>query len=445
MKRVLYGTHTDLVLMCALGALPLATAALVGVGRDAGDYKGYFDSQWKWWPILLPAVLAIVRRLWRRIVPPHVRSASLVQLFAARGQSCGVEPADAERGQHVVERELLARENLWLAIVLVVVFTIADAWEPLKCAYGALAGGAACMPQERDWSVMFVNPSAGVALWPNLLHDSLAFAVQALAVGLAFLLVILCFRHNLLFTRSVYQEVRAASFDSRPYIAVDFDDNNRCFGFKATHLAFNTQVWALVVAGPIFLVTRIPNTVPQQKDVLANVPAALLKLFTDRDPQPLATILSTVSLFHDFGQVMILVGWLIMCATVMMPMLVKFLPLAPPRPTWQVVPFLREFFPEKRWPLSANPSDKAVGALANKFARNAFWPTGNKRAMLLFFFAFFILGWIIFPVPPSRSVPFVVFVFAMVVSSIALVAVLFVFIRFMLAVVDERLVKAKKD
>ena len=52
-----------------------------------------------------------------------------------------------------------------------------------------------------------------------------------------------------------------------------------------------------------------------------------------------------------------------------------------------------------RWPFGREPSHEEIGALAARFANNAFWPTGNNRATQLFFFSIWI-GLIVFFPPP---------------------------------------------
>jgi hypothetical protein len=40
-------------------------------------------------------------------------------------------------------------------------------------------------------------------------------------------------------------------------------------------------------------------------------------------------------------------------------------------------------------------------ALAAKFARNGFWPTGDNRASQLFFFSFWVFLIILYPIPTT--------------------------------------------
>lgn len=420
-ERILYGGWRPVLTLSLLGAAPIATAVWADVFSPTAEFSGYSSAyHWLSWPLLLPGILIIVRLVWQRVVPRDLLTAPVISLFPAAHQQQA-----ASRLRHFTTG---SRAVALLAVGLAIALSLLDAREQIGCAVGLLWHDESCVPSEKDWSVMFMEPSHRASLNQILAHDLAAYTAQGAGIGLALLLFLLCLQHNAFFILSVYQRVRHCH-SSGPFIIVDFDDKAECFGFKDAFRAFNTQVWTLTVAGGVFLLSRWAN-VPQ--DQLGGVVAALL----EGDLNEFRTASAAVELFRDFGQIMIVAGWLAMSAVVLSPVIVKFLPLLPPSPQWQESQYLAEYCP----PPPTHLASADVDRLKARFRRSHFWPNGDPRARVLFLFAVFMLLWLIVPVQPSASFGFFLFAGVLISVAVGVVAVLFAVLRSVLAMVSRDLV-----
>lgn len=183
--------------------------------------------------------------------------------------------------------------------------------------------------------------------------------------------------------------VELARGEEARFFQVNPKDVDRCFGFRAAHVAFNTQVRALMIAGVAIFVSRYGV------------------LITSASGQP--EFLSIPPRAPDFGELFPLpsqwimaLAWLVALAVVAMPTLVKLLPwLGPERDRGErsVGDFLREYFSAQTWPKDRKGGDATLSQVAAGSARNSFWPTGDNRAGVLFFFAYWIFLLTLVPVP----------------------------------------------
>jgi hypothetical protein len=107
--------------------------------------------------------------------------------------------------------------------------------------------------------------------------------------------------------------------------------------------------------------------------------------------------------------------------------------------------YLREFLTDEQWTYGENPTEKQINYMAAKFANNGFWPTGDNRASHLFFFSFWVLLLILYPIVSTDMVIFL--------PSLLLLGVIAYFLRTMLlkllngslSYVDERLTLPRPD
>jgi hypothetical protein len=385
------------------------------------------------WPLSLPAILWIVRRLSRFVVPHESAESPVVALFPSDQR-----PSAAAR----LASATLARSNLVAAALLTAVISIVDVWEVAAAAVQHGRGPAAGPPREKDWSVFFAGAPELFA--GNLLHDVVAFTAQGVAILMALTLVVVFLRHNVFLLRHVYQR----RLPGTPRFAIDINDTRKRCGLFKAHRAFNAQVALLVIAGPFFLVTRYQNVPPERQAQFAKLPSAFGKLFR-ADASELQTVLgdmSVMDMLRDPGQWMSVVGWLATLLVVFVPLAVKFLPqLLKPRIERDIVKYLEEFLPDDRlpWRAGEDPSEEVLNGAAKRFSQQEFWPAGNQLAWWLFFSAFLVLGLILFPIPlePGSIVPLV----AIGAIAAALTKLLFKMLEWSLAVVDPRLVHSPKE
>lgn len=408
----------DYLIAFAIGAWPVLLAYLIGAHRTIGKYIGYWDSHAWLLAIALPALLFAFRLLMSRVIPvtqlwPPPQLPPIVSLV--HGETAQANVYNALRNQ------VLPTGNLMLPLILTLGVHLLDAPYVL----GPYLGTPSTWP---SWASMF-EVVGSIGPGENLFLVLSAALVQFCLVFLGLLSITLFFRHNLFFLRNVYQRRWVADGDEARYFQVEPKDLNRCFGFRAANVAFNTQVRALMIAGGAIFLSRygvlIANA-SERPEFLRFPPTA--PDFGELFPLP--------------SQWLMALSWLVALAVVAMPALVKLLPRlgGGDRGEHSVADFLNEYFSERSWPRDSRGAKESLPTVAADFARNSFWPTGDNRAGVLFFLAYWIFFLTLVPVP-LNNLPLVL----LIVSATAIFAYLarlltFKALRLPLHYVDEMLV-----
>lgn len=408
--------HHDYLVALAIGAWPALLAWLIGAHRTIGDHVGYWDSYTWMLALVFPALLFAFRTLSAQVVPvgrrwPPADRPPIVELVS--GDTAQAAVYDRLRGC------ILAPINLWVPLAATVIVHVLDApyiFEPYL-------GTPSTWP---SWVSMYeVAPDLGRGT--NLLLVLSAGLVQFGIVFIGLLAIVLFFRHNLFFLRNVYQRRWVQPGEEAHYFQVDPRDINRCFGFRAAHVAFNTQVRALMVAGVAIFFSRYGVLVVnarEEPDFLSFPPTALD--FGELFPLPSQWIMA--------------LAWLIALAVVALPSLVKLLPRLGDRGTRSVADFLSEYFPESAWPRDRLGARAPLPVVAAWFARNSFWPTGDNRAAVLFFFAYWIFLLTLVPAPLNNLSLVLIVAAATAVLAYGAQRLTFKALRLSLHYVDEMLV-----
>ena len=354
--------YTDYAILALMAILPITWAFLIEAHWTLDSYRGYWTKfNWTLQVFLLPLTLFLVRWSLNQIVPvrhsqPSGERPPIVQL---------VESDDGQlKAYNALRQVIVSRKNLLLALGIATLIHIIDMREVLSF----YAGRTDSTGVELDWSLMFLMGQ--ISWWENFSLVVFAYTCQFSLVLMLCLFAIMVARHNIFFLARIYQRRSVAEEDATAYITLDLDDVNHCFGFRVANQAFNIQVLLLALIGMGLLISRFANI-----DVESG-------------------------LFRDAGQVLMAVGWLIGLVFVTLPAWVKFLPWMPGRgqlPATTIVDYLREFFPDRKWPYGDQPEPVVVATLTARFADNAFWPTGNNRASVLFFFSFLVLCFLLVP------------------------------------------------
>ncbi|MGB5468426.1 MAG: toll/interleukin-1 receptor domain-containing protein, partial [Sedimenticolaceae bacterium] len=406
----------DVLIALAIGSWPVLFAWLIGAHRTIGDHVGYWDSHAWVLALVFPALLYAFRALSARVIPVGPRWPS-----AARPPIVGlVRGETAQAAVYERLRDLiLAPINLWIPLVATVIVHVLDA----PYIFESYLGTPSTWP---SWVSMFeVVPEIGRGT--NLLLVLSAGLIQFAIVFIGLLAITLFFRHNLFFLRNVYQRRWVPPGEEARYFQVDPKDVNGCFGFRAANVAFNTQVRALMIAGVAIFLSRYGVLVinaREESDFLRFPPTT--PEFGELFPLPSQWIMA--------------LSWLIALAVVALPALVKLLPRLGDRGECSVVDFLGEFFPDSAWPRDRLGGRALLPVVAAWFARNSFWPTGDNRAGVLFFFAYWIFLLTLVPVP-MNNLPLVLMI-AAATATVAYGARLLTFkaLRLSLHYVDEMLV-----
>jgi hypothetical protein len=379
---------------------------------------GYWDSHTWVLALVFPALLFAFRTLSARVIPvgpcwPPADRPPIVELV--RGDTAQAAVYDRLRGC------VLAPINLWVPLAATVVVHVLDA----PFIFESYLGTPSTWP---SWVSMFeVAPEVGRGM--NLLLVLSAGLIQFGIVLIGLLAIALFFRHNLFFLRNVYQRRWVQPGEEARYFQVDPQDINRCFGFRAAHVAFNTQVRALMVAGAAIFFSRYGVLVVnarEQPDFLRFPPTALD--FGELFPLPSQWIMASC--------------WLLALAVVALPSLVKLLPRLGDRGARSVADFLSEYFPESAWPRDRLGAKAPLSVVAAWFARNSFWPTGDNRAAVLFFFAYWIFLLTLVPAPLNNLSLVLTIAVAAAVIAYGAQILTFKALRLSLHYVDEMLVSA---
>ena len=430
----------DYLLAFAVACVPVAHSLFLGVGfsaRHADDtYKGYLESQWLLFVLILPLTLYVFRAIMSRLLDPDFESdwPPVVGLLHSR------QSDEVTRFRNVVA----SKSSLLFAAVAALAISALDVAEVL-CVYVEYwtQPEAAVDPREKDWAYFFVTGRVSPA--SNLGFIFLAYAVQALVFLLAIWLVCLFAKHNLYFLTSIYGRQRDGRAARDSSIVMNLRHRDRCFGFHDAYRAFNTQVYCLVIAGVVMLVSRYPNTGPN----VASEVRALVKKWLAGNETNFWTLVSSVSigklLPSDIGQWMLIGAWLVAVIVVALPGLVKFWPIARlllRKRKLTAVNYIREITPDCKlgWE-NEEPTRKELEGQLNAFATNSFWPTGDTKAENLFFFAFVVLGFLLVPLryDPDSASAFVIYSLFVASTAYLFVKALFAIARWPLKYIDPRL------
>jgi len=422
-----------------LAVFPAVVAWLVGAHETVTlsdvEFAGYWRrANWMSHIGFLPLTLYLFRWGTNKIMP-------VLEAWPPKSAPEIVKLIETEKGREMayarLRRTLLSPWNLLATLAIVVAIHIVDMWD-LMWLYIRPEGGLA-RAREMDWSIFFLASDA-TSRWENFLLVLFAYVLQFLIVTFLVLFCVLMLRHNLFFLRRVHQRHRVAEGEEEATIVIDLDDPNRCFGFRGAGAAFDTQVLCLMAAGLGVLTSRFSNVEQAQVQGLYNFLSSI-----DGSAE-VAEGLAPAAMFPDAGQWIISLIWLSGLTIVALLALVKLLPRVP----WlgnegarrSIVSYLREFLPDHKWTFGERPSAETIDRLAAKFARNAFWPTGNNRAAQLFFFSFWCFLVMLFPLLPEtgKGILFVGFHAVLVACALGATAVTFQLFKWSLAYIDGRLV-----
>ncbi len=421
----------DYAILAAICGIPSVLAVMFGIGDsitvEGQTYVGWFDK-YNFWPFVFvqPLGLLILRLAFRLIADISAEQVPaspppLVQLF---------RHADSRQEVYTMMRDWIASPKVMGTALCVSAFIqLADLQELL----GVYLFNNPVRVSELDWSVMY---QAGViSKTTNGMFCVFAYVTQftitTLGIwGMAFLTA-----HNLFFLRRIYQRSRDGADNLKHFITLDLDDVNRCFGFRVANNSFNTQVIALTIAGIIILMSRFAN-------------ASVIR--SDADFETLITRLSSieVNLFPDIGQIMLAIGWVVALAIVTLPALVKLAPRVPflgGSSALSIDTYLREFLTDDQWQYGDKPTEQQINIIAARFANNGFWPTGDNRASLLFFFSFWVSLVILYPVDTGDIRLLVPSLLILGVVAYGMRTILLKILNGSLTYVDERLTTPRPD
>ena len=420
----------DYLILALICLTPSLIAIKFGLGHtleiDGITYVGWFDK-YNFWPFVFvqPLALWMLRMAFSRvayIVPETVpdKPPPLVLLFR--------NSPSRQHAYDLLREWLISPKIMGGALLVSLCIQVVDISELFRVYQFDIPVRAG----EFDWSVMY---QAGIlSKTANAWFCASAYFLQTIITtlgiwGMAFLTA-----HNLFFLRSIYQRGRVSPGNESNYITLDLDDVNRCFGFRVANASFNTQVIALTLAGIIILMSRFTNVAATE---------GLLTLDDLLQGRPI-----TMTFFPDIGQTLLAIGWIVALFIITSPALVKLAPRLPylgALSELSIDNYLREFLTDEQWPYGENPTEKQINYMAAKFANNGFWPTGDNRASHLFFFSFWVLLLILYPIVSTDMLIFLPSLLLLGVIAYFLRTMLLKLLNSSLSYVDERLTIARPD
>jgi hypothetical protein len=445
------GRRLDYLLLFVLAAAPIGLSLDLGFFRTVQSQPFPFPDamhpghsvcsgyrarlNWTSLVVTLPLALFILRRAADRLyklTPRTQKRTSITDLVGKNDSPLKLAFVEAPFDG----RNLLAALAIDIVIHLIDMHDIAAFYWRAKFAPSLITAP----PVKWDWTTWFLsNPGSRSLYWKNLLLVLLAYPSQFLIVLFAISLIILLLRHNLFFLNAIFLRSRAgAGTDPNSYVVLDFNDGNERFGLSALSGQFNEQIGLLSLAAAFTLISRWENSDFQalqlfvSKLTFADIskPKDLAFKILDNSGHPFLTV----------GQIMFPIAWFFMFLVVMLPASAKWLPLGPVnRINGGAKEFLRELLrpgdPDELMSTSAD-----VDRVAEKFARQPFWPVGDGRAEVLSVGAFFVFFVLLAPLLP------VTFMYSLYYGTLLVIAfllskVLFAAFRYRLYNFDKRLVK----
>ena len=508
--RLLDGSRrVDYAIAFLIGATPIGLAPIVGVESSLdfrGDvYDGYHHrANWMSFCVTLPLVLLAFRWITSRIggrgessdCPPVV---TLMRGYKKHKKPRPKEDANANANAVVTKLKKVFDDHVFgtggfafaaAATLLISVMDVRVVGLAYHCAWrrsdwAPAAVEAACGITEKGWSTMFLTEAAG--FHANLLFVFVAYLVQACVILVGLWMLVIMFRHNSFFVNRIYRRSRdEAGADERrrerfrffikrivcrgdetgaelprdedERIVIDLKDPERCFGFRPAFRAFNTQVVTLLAGGLVMLVSRYLNVDAAHANAIETAVGTLMEAPGNVGVMATLWQADNVNLMPaDVGQWMLIVGWLAALTVVSMPGWVKYVPLwtlLRRRKAWMITEYLKELLPKEDleklgWKVldGTEPDLPRVNRVAASFSTHSFWPTGDERAKFLFFWAFFVLLVLLFPLafdPDRIQLQIAYWVFVTLLALLA-AKVFFVLLRRPIFYVDPRLVASPAD
>ena len=463
-KRLLNGERRlDYAILAVLAGVPVVASYAIGAhmsfGADCVEptassvrFRGYWESiNWMALVVMLPAALFVLRWMTDQVlgVTRGRYPDSPVPLL-----SLLAEDARPAAGARLTGLALDGR-NLLIVLVLAVLFHVIDMWSVMSV---YVTDRLPTPGSDNDWSNFYLLADACVKVCgsapceampridktTNLLFMLTAYLSQILIFTIGTMAVVLFLRHNILYLRLIYQRSTADGGGQGARIVLDFDDSSRSFGLRPLHTTFNLQIVCLVIAGAFVLVSRfahIAGAADQEMQAFLTGLESLVKDFSFVRME--AMNLDVSALFPTWGQVLMSLVWFAGFLVALLPSMAKYKPFLSRRVRrdgMSIVSYLREFIPPQdeagRNPLT---TDEEVSEVAAKFARSSFWPSGDEFAKMVFYFVFFVLIMVIFPVGLGELMGFWS---VLLIAAIAVVAshLMLRILRFALALVDRRLV-----
>jgi hypothetical protein len=441
--RLLNGTDRRTYLLLALwGAAPIGVAFLTGTAWDvstagtpyavpceAPAFRGYMTRpNWLAFPVLLPVALFGLRFYAARLIGRNPPELPLVARF----------PSGPARDRVRAELDRIASSAKLFLLVLAgaLLLSVIDAFDVLTFLFADHAAPPVC-PAEQDWS--YLHLLGGVSRLENGVMVLVAYSAQFAVFSFGLLITGITFRHNLLFLRLIYRRAKASEERSvEPSLVLRFDDPERRFGLSSLNRTFNLEITLLVVCGLFCLVSRYFNvgeTTSPPTDAFLSIVGGALDFEFDPLFEQLREMNRSRRLFSDPGQIMLAVAWLFLFGVIAMPSFVKFLPLTDRKARDSRTVYLLDFVP----PEPEEAIDVArIDELALHFRKNSFWPQGDERAKLYYYFAFFTLWFILFPVTADFADPgsFLLYCVLLIGFSYGLTQACFLAYRIVLRHVD---------
>jgi hypothetical protein len=426
--RLLNGTDRSTYLLLALwGAAPIGVALLTGTAWDAPTagtpyaaacgipaFLGYLSRpNWLSFPLLLPLGLFGLRFYAARLIG---RMRGELDRIASSGRLFG------------------------LVLVGALILSVIDASDVLTHLFADTSAPPVC-PAEPDWSYFHLLGAAGASWRANLAMVGAAYSAQFVVFAMGILITAITFQHNRLFLRLIYRRARASGQRSpESSLVLRFDDPERRFGLSSLNRTFNLEITLLVVTGLFCLVSRYFNvgeTTSPPTDAFLSIVGGALDFQLDPLFEQLREINRSRQLFSDPGQIMIAVAWVFLFGVIAMPSFVKFLPLTDRKARDSRTVYLLDFVPPPAGP-EEDVDVARIDELARHFGKNSFWPQGDERAKLYYYFAFFTLWFILFPVTADFADPgsFLLYCLLLVAFSYGMTQACFLAYRIVLRHVD---------
>lgn len=399
------GKRRDYVILAAVGLAPIVLSMAIGVfesrrltdngpifaGTDfeqevaranglasaVNEVAQGFGDRWNWmtYPALLPVALWLLRRAARRILG--------TQSVAAFGGS--LAPLQ-QRASSYREDGALLLYALLISGLIEIIDLMEGTWRYVSWFW--LGEPTTCSIQNLDWG-WFGFAFRDVSLWKVAALQATTYLEQFMVITIVALFSMMTLLFNRGYVDVVFRRSRDSGTPGGETIELDFGDGNGLFGLGKLHPAFDIQVKFLSIIGSLMLLSRFMNVDSAE---IIDCPAALWRFITDF---PGRLELPLDRLFPDAGQLMIVVGWIVMCRIVLIPASVKLIPFKQYSRQCDRDAFLRELVrPGSRLDMESTKE------LAEKFSANCFWPIGDQYAAWLFTAAFFVLFVLIFPIRP---------------------------------------------
>lgn len=300
--------------------------------------------------------------------------------------------------------ETIAPRDKYVQQALIIVNPDSSKWpDRVTLVVPCTTSGWGSAISEPDWTVMSVVRDRGNTGLANpytlsqISLNAIAYTQQLFVTFCGIWLLVIVFGHNITYLKALTSNalnekghVVQNETGLRGSVRLNFFDRQGKFGLGDLDASFGMSVCLAAIAGVVLLFSRWHNAAPLL------VGAEISKLEVGLE-QILGLLAVSYKTLPDFGQVVLVVSFMLILVATLLPCGVKLLPMFRGRKNaTDVFAIMMPVGPWSEggkwtsWPSDESERSKHLDQARAKFREQYFWPTGSVGAWAYFWFIFYV-------------------------------------------------------